>query len=60
MPPSINYLKSLTGVIVLYFLYRIQSFVKPYHMKIINELESKEIITSMITLYGASIFLQDG
>jgi len=26
----------------------------------VNELEAKEIITSMITLYGASIFLQIG
>ena len=57
IPSSSSYYKALLAVIFLFLLLRLQLKIKPYQKKMVNSLEGKEIITSMITLYGASIFL---
>ena len=57
IPASTTFYKPLLGVIFLMSLQRLQHFIKPYQSRLLNELEQKEIMTSMITLYGATIFL---
>lgn len=59
IPASENYYKAIAGVLILVVILKMQEKLKPYQRHMVNELEQKEILASMITLYGATLFLQD-
>lgn len=51
--------KALSGCLFLIFMMRVQDAVRPYNLKVVNDLESREILTSLVTLYGAVLFVQE-
>jgi hypothetical protein len=59
IPASQSFYKAIAGVTFLVILHRLQIKLRPYQKHMVNELEQKEIVTSMITLYGATLFLQE-
>eukprot|EP00347_Sterkiella_histriomuscorum_P023122 403335861 len=52
-----NIFKALLSLLTLSIFLRIQSNIQPYKNPVINQLESREIMTSLITFFGALYFV---
>ena len=51
--------KALLSLLFLSVFMRIQSKLDPYKNPVINALESREILTTIITFYGALYFVSE-
>jgi hypothetical protein len=51
--------KALFAVTILIIVNRIENVLKPYKLQIFNELETREIFASIITLYAGILFLRE-
>ena len=52
-------LKALFGSVILFVTWMFQARKKPYKIGIITELESREMMSSILTLYGGLVFVQE-
>lgn len=59
IPDSNKILKSMFGSFVLFFTSVLQGRLKPFKIKVVSELEHKEMVASILTLYGGILFVQD-
>jgi len=56
---KLRIIKALMGSSILFITSIVQAREKPYKIKIITSLEHREMISSMLTLYGGLIFVQE-
>jgi hypothetical protein len=56
---DLKIMKALLGSCVLFLCSIIQIRLKPYKIGVITDLEHREMISSMFTLYGGLIFVQE-
>ena len=59
IPNNFKVVKSLIGSIVLFLSSVIQARFKPFKIGAVSELEHREMISSILTLYGGIIFVQE-
>ena len=56
---DLRIMKALLGSFLLFTCIIIQIRLKPYKIGVITDLEHREMISSLITLYGGLIFVQE-
>jgi hypothetical protein len=56
---DLKIMKALLGSLVLFTISILQIRLKPYKIGVITDLEHREMISSMFTLYGGLIFVQE-
>ncbi|CDW77569.1 UNKNOWN [Stylonychia lemnae] len=54
---SLSLFKLMVSFIVLSTIYRIQMRLKPYQNPLINELEQREMLTTLVTFFGSLFFI---
>lgn len=59
VPNDLKILKSLLGSIVLFLASVVQGRLKPFKIGAVSDLEHREMISSILTLYGGIIFVQE-
>ena len=59
IPDERKILKSLFGSVILFITSVMQARLKPFKINAVSQLEHKEMLSSILTLYGGIIFVQD-
>lgn len=58
LPEDQPFYKATAGIGFLIFFWRLQLFLKPFKLEVFNQLEEREMLTSVSTLYAGILFLQ--
>jgi len=59
IPDTDKVLKSMFGSFILFSTSLLQGRLKPFKIEAVSDLEHKEMIASILTLYGGIVFVQD-
>ena len=52
-------MKALIALLVIIIILRLAGNIRPYKNDILNEIESREILTSAATIFGGTLFLNE-